>query len=107
MPFDVSAPFKAMAVTSASLTHLCFLCHFAPGLPSLLPKILLRLKRNLPLTLSKVCPRVFGKRLILKAANSLSEKEKKILLLMWFQAEIFFKVFSVFDLNRIPGISNI
>lgn len=26
---------------------------------------------------------------------------------MWFQAEIFFKVFSVFDLNRIPGISNI
>lgn len=77
VPFDVSAPFRATAVTSASLTHWCFLCHFAPRLPSLLPKFFLRLKRNLPFTLSKVCPNVFGKRFILKSANSLFRKRKR------------------------------
>lgn len=61
-----------------------------------------RLNKNLHLTL----PRVFGKQLILKTANFLSEK-KKILSLTWFQAEIFSELFSVFDLNRIAGISNI
>lgn len=39
VPFDVSAPFKAPAVTSASLTHFCFLCQFAPRLLSLLLKV--------------------------------------------------------------------
>lgn len=70
VPCAASAPCKARKCLLHCSHTSAFFCQSGLRLVSIFPKFFQRLKRNLPLTLSKVCASVFGKWLILKSANS-------------------------------------